>query len=96
MENKTLESAADAALRLAHLKHEVSHAKVLVNDFVEDGKRKAQRIAKRGRVAAEDYVEDTTYYIKRNPWQSVGFAAVLGATAGLIIGLLLTSGRSRH
>ena len=96
MESKTLQGAADAVMRLAHVKHEVSHAKVLVNDLVEDGKRKAQRIARRSMVAAGDCVEDTTYYIKRHPWQSVGIAAGLGATAGLVIALLLTGGRTRH
>jgi len=39
---------------------------------VLDGKRKAELMLKRGFVAAEDRVEDTTYFIKRPPWQSVG------------------------
>jgi ElaB/YqjD/DUF883 family membrane-anchored ribosome-binding protein len=91
MESKTtIESAADAAVKLAHLTHEVSKAKTLVNDFVEDGTRKAQRLVKRGVVTAEDYVEDTTYYIKRHPWQSVGVAAGVGAGAGLLLGWIFS------
>ena len=90
MEGKTIESATDAAINLAHLTHEVSKAKTLVDDVLEDGKRKAQRVVKRGYVAAEDYVEDTTYYIKRHPWQSVGVALGLGAGAGIVVGWLFS------
>ena|ERR1700730_11483450 len=90
MEDRTIEKAADGAAQLAHLTHEVSRAKTLMNDFVEDGKRKAQRMVKRGVVAAEDYVEDTTYYIKRHPWQSVGMAAGVGAGGGLLMGWMFS------
>jgi ElaB/YqjD/DUF883 family membrane-anchored ribosome-binding protein len=90
METKTVEKAVDGAAQFAHLTHEVSRAEELVNDFVEDGTRKAQRMVKRGVVTAEDYVEDTTYYIKRHPWQSVGIAAGAGAGAGLLLGLLFS------
>jgi hypothetical protein len=66
MENKVADNATDAAISLAHLKHEMSKARVLIDDVLDDGKRKGQRIVKRGYVAAEDYVEDTTYFIKRS------------------------------
>lgn len=90
MEAKTIDKTADGALQLAHLTHEVSKVRTLVNDVVEDGKRKAQRTVKRAYVAAEDYVEDTTYYIKRHPWQSVGVAAGLGVGAGLLASWMLS------
>jgi ElaB/YqjD/DUF883 family membrane-anchored ribosome-binding protein len=101
MEKRTVEGAADAGMNLAHLKHEVAKAKTLMNDLVEDGKRNAQRMVKRGYNAAEDYVEDTTYYIKRHPWPAVGMAAGIGAGAGLLAGWLCTrawvmNGTSRH
>ncbi len=88
MESKAVENVTDTAINLAHLTHEVSKAKVLIDDVVEDGKRKAERMLKRGFVAAEDCVEDTTYFIKRHPWQSVGAALGVGAAFGLLAGWL--------
>jgi ElaB/YqjD/DUF883 family membrane-anchored ribosome-binding protein len=90
MENSAIKTATDAAVQLTHLTHEASKAKTLVNDAVENGKRKAKRMAKRGYVAAEDYLDDTTYYIKRHPWQSVGIALGLGAGAGIVTGWLFS------
>ncbi len=84
MESKVVENLTDAGINLAHLTHEVSKSKVLIDDVLEDGKRKAER----GFVAAEDCVEDTTYFIKRHPWQSVGAAVGVGAAIGLLAGWL--------
>jgi ElaB/YqjD/DUF883 family membrane-anchored ribosome-binding protein len=92
---KTIDNATGAAVGLAHLAHEVSKAKVLLADAVGDGKRKAQRLAKNSYVAVEDCIEDTTYYIKRHPWESVAISAGIGALAGLVVGLLCTRGGSR-
>ena len=86
MEGKTMENVMDAAVNLAHLTHEVGKAKVLVNDTIEDGKHKVERTFKRTLVAAEDCIEDTTHFIKRHPWQSVGVAVGVGAIAGLLVG----------
>lgn len=90
MESKAVENATGAAINLAHLTHEVSKARVLIDDVLEDGKRKAERMVKRGVVAAEDYLEDTTYFIKRHPWQSVGAALGVGAAIGVLAGWLTT------
>ncbi len=86
MENSAVETATDAGIKLAHFANEVAKAKTLVEDAVEEKKRQAQRMLKRGYANAEDALEDTTYYIKRNPWKSVGIAAGIGAGAGLILG----------
>ena len=88
MESRTVENVTDAAINLEHLTHQVAKAKVLIDDVLEDGKRKAGRMLKRGVVTAEDYVEDTTYFIKRHPWQSVAAALGLGACVGLLAGWL--------
>lgn len=88
MEAKIKENVTDAAINLAHLTHQVAKAKVLIDDVIDDGKRKVERTAKRGFVAVEDCVEDTTYFIKRHPWQSVGTALGLGAGIGLLVGWL--------
>ncbi|HSE32546.1 MAG TPA: hypothetical protein VLA93_13320 [Pyrinomonadaceae bacterium] len=86
MESKTMENVTDAGINLAHLTHQVAKAKVLIDDVIDDGKRKVERTAKRGFVAVEDCIEDTTYFIKRHPWQSVGTALGLGAAVGLFVG----------
>ena len=88
MESKAVENVTEAAINLAHLTHEVSKAKVLMGDAFEDGKRKAGRMITRGVVAAEDCVEDTTYFIKRHPWQSIAVALGLGAAVGIFTGWL--------
>jgi ElaB/YqjD/DUF883 family membrane-anchored ribosome-binding protein len=90
MESKAIENVTGAAINLAHLTHEVSKAKVLLDDVLEDGKRKAERTMKRGFVVAEDLVEDTTYFIKRHPWQSVGATFGLGAGIGILAGWLFS------
>lgn len=90
METRVVENVTDAAINLAHLTHEVSKAKVLIDDVLADGKRKAERLVKRGFVATEDCVENTTYFIKRHPWQSIGIALGMGATIGVLAGLLAT------
>ncbi|MCM3871491.1 MAG: hypothetical protein ND895_12480 [Pyrinomonadaceae bacterium] len=88
MESKAVENVTDAAINLAHITHEVSKAKVLIDDILENGKHKAERMMKRGVVVAEDCVEDTTYFIKRHPWQSVGTALGVGAAFGVLAGWL--------
>lgn len=88
METKLVDNATDVAVNLAHLGGEISKAKILVEDAIDLGKHKAGRAMKHATMAAEDLVEDTTYYIKRHPWQSVGIAAGLGTTAGLVLGFI--------
>jgi len=86
MEGKTMENVTDAAVNLAHLTHQVAKAKVLIDDVIDDGKHKVERTVKRGFVAVEDCIEDTTYFIKRHPWESVGAAVGVGAIVGLLAG----------
>ena len=96
MENKVVENVNEAAINLAHLTHEVSKARVLIDDVLVDGKRKTERMLKRGVVKAEDCVEDTTYFIKRHPWQSVGTALGVGAGVGMLAGWLTTRTFARN
>lgn len=96
MEGKTMENVTDAAINLAHLTHEVAKAKVLVDDVIDDGKRKVERTVKRGFVAVEDCIEDTTYFIKRHPWQSVATALGLGTAMGLFVGWLTSRACARN
>ena len=86
METNPRETATDKAINLPQLAEQVTKAKVLVNDVIEDGKHKMERTFKRGIVATEDCIEDTTHFIKRHPWQSVGTAVGIGAVVGLLAG----------
>jgi len=88
MESKPLQNVTDEAVNLAHLTHQVAKAKVLIDDVIDDGKHKLDRTVKRGFAAVEDCIEDTTYFIKRHPWESVGTAVGVGAIVGLLAGWL--------
>jgi ElaB/YqjD/DUF883 family membrane-anchored ribosome-binding protein len=96
MEANTTENVTDAAVNLAHLTRQVAKAKILIDDVIDDGKIKAQRTLKRGMFAAEDCIEDTTHFIKRHPWQSVGSALGLGAGIGLLLGWLTSRACARN
>ena len=61
---ETASKIAAAGVDLGLLKKKLEHA-------VEDAVLEAERMAKHGRHAVEDVMEDTTYWIKKNPWQSV-------------------------
>ena len=76
---ETAGKIAAAGVDFGLLKKKLEHA-------VEDAVLEAERIAKHGRHAVEDVVEDTTYCIKKNPWQAVGFAAGAGLGIGLCVG----------
>ncbi|HET8670006.1 MAG TPA: hypothetical protein VFM05_05090 [Candidatus Saccharimonadales bacterium] len=86
MESNPRENVAGQAINLPDLTEQVTKAKVLVKDVVADGQHKMERTFKRGIIATEECIEDTTYFIKRHPWQSVGTAAGIGAVVGLLAG----------
>ena len=86
MESKPMENVTDKAINLPDLAHQVTKAKVLVNDVIEDGKHRVGRTFKRGIIATEECIEDTGHFIKRHPWQSVGTAVGIGAVVGLLAG----------
>ena len=74
------------ASKLAHLTARAAEGKMLAEDLVEIGKRKAQRMVRRGYEAGEDYLDESKHYIKHHPWQAVGIAAGVGAFVGIIAG----------
>ena len=86
MRTETIENGASTGLKFAHLAAKAAEGKILAEDLVEIGKRKAQRMVRRGRAAGEDYLDEATHHIKHHPWQSVGIAAGIGVVVGLLFG----------
>ena len=84
----TVENGKAAAVKLAHLTAKAAEGKMLVEDLAEIGKRKAQRIVRKGLEVGEDYLDESRRYIKHNPWQSVGVALGVGLAIGFVSGLL--------
>ena len=85
-----LQETFEAAGKVADIGLDVAVLKKKVENAVEDAVIDAQRLAKNGRHKLEDVVDDTTYLIKKNPWQSVGYVFGAGVGIGLFTGLLLT------
>ena len=96
MESNLRENVTDRPINLPDLSVQVAKAKTLVNDVIEDGKHKMGRTFKRGIIATEECIEDTTYFIKRHPWQSVGTAVGIGAIVGLFAGWQVSRRRLRN
>lgn len=80
---ETAGNAAVAALDLELLKKKVEFA-------VDDTVLETRRILKHGTYAIEDVIEDTGHLIRKNPWQSVGYALGAGVVFGMIAGWLIT------
>jgi ElaB/YqjD/DUF883 family membrane-anchored ribosome-binding protein len=75
----------DAEKRLAHFSKEAVRMKSTIGEAIEDGTNTARRAVKHGYRAAEDFVEDTTYRIKRDPLTAVGLTFVVGVAAGWLL-----------
>ena len=88
MRTATVDNGKHTGVKLAHLAAKAAEGKILAEDLVEIGKRKAQRVIRKGYEAGEDYLDDTTHYIKHNPWHSVGIALSVGLTLGFLSGFL--------
>ena len=88
MRTATVDDGKSTGIKLAHLAAKAAEGKILAEDLVDMGKRKAQRLARQGYEMGEDYLDESRRYIKHNPWQSVGVALGAGLTLGFIAGLL--------
>ena len=83
-----VDNGKSTGIKLGHLAAKAAEGKIIAEDLVQIGKRKAQRMVRRGYEAGEDYLDDTTHYIKHNPWRSVGVALGVGLTLGFLGGFL--------
>ncbi len=63
-------------------------SRAAVSEALEEGRISAERLLRRGRNAAEDYLDDATYQVKRNPGTAVALAFGAGAIAGALFGLI--------
>jgi ElaB/YqjD/DUF883 family membrane-anchored ribosome-binding protein len=88
---ETAGKIAETGIDIAALKKRVEYA-------VEDAVMDAERLAKHGKYAVEDVVEDATHYIKKNPWQSIGYAAGAAFGVGFLAGWFVTrrNGENSH
>lgn len=93
METAVATNGKHTGFKLAHLAAKAAEGKELAEDLVEIGKRKATRLARRSYAAGEDYLDDTTHYIKHHPWQSIGVALGVGLTLGFFGGFFGTRRR---
>ncbi|HEU5254821.1 MAG TPA: hypothetical protein VFU28_02460 [Vicinamibacterales bacterium] len=77
--------AAREAERLMDLGKGAVRMKVTIAERIEDDVNKARRAVKHGYRAAEDFVEDTTHRIKREPLRSVGVIFIAGMALGWLL-----------
>jgi len=82
----TIETITEAGLDLGLLKKKLENA-------VEETMLDAERLVRQGKRGVEDAMDDTAYWIKKNPWQSVGYVFGAGLGLGILSGWLL--GRRR-
>ena len=86
MRTATVVNGKHTGIKLGHLAAKAAEGKIIAEDLVGIGKRKAQKMIRRGYEAGEDYQDDTTYYIKHHPWESIGVALGVGLTLGFLSG----------
>jgi ElaB/YqjD/DUF883 family membrane-anchored ribosome-binding protein len=84
----TVAKDRNTGVKLAHLAAKAAEGKILAEDFVDVGTRKAQQLVRRGVEATEDCMDETKRLIKHHPWQSVGVALGVGLTLGFLGGFL--------
>jgi len=83
-----VDNGKSAGFKLGHLAAKAVEGKIIAEDLVEIGKRKAQRMVRQGYEVGEDYLDESRRYIKHNPWQSVGIALGVGLTLGFLGGFM--------
>jgi ElaB/YqjD/DUF883 family membrane-anchored ribosome-binding protein len=69
---------------------ELSRLKTETSQAVEDGMIAARRLARRGRAATEDLVDDAAYRIKHDPIRSVAMGLAIGFGLGALVVWLAT------
>jgi ElaB/YqjD/DUF883 family membrane-anchored ribosome-binding protein len=83
-----LKKTIHAGAQLAQTGVDASRVKATVDHAVEDGVAAARRLAKRGRYAVEDFVDEAEHRVKREPFRAVGIALGIGLGIGILAGWL--------
>lgn len=89
-ENSLLGKARHVGDRLMEVGGELSRLKTETSQAVEDGMIAARRLARRGRAATEDLVDDAAYRIKHDPIRSVAMGLAIGFGLGALVVWLAT------
>ena len=89
MRTAVLENGKSTGIKFGHLAAKAAEGKILAEDLVDIGKRKAQRFIRKGYEAGEDYLDETKRYVKHHPWQSLGVVLGVGLTLGFLSGFLV-------
>jgi ElaB/YqjD/DUF883 family membrane-anchored ribosome-binding protein len=89
-ENDKSSLLGKARERLMEAGGEVSRLKTEASQAVEDGVVAARRLARRGRAATEDLIEDATHHIKHEPLRSVAIGLAIGFGMGALAVWLAT------
>ena len=84
--NSRMTDAIETAGKIAAIGIDFGLLKKRLENAVDDAVVEAKRMTKRGGRAMGDVKEDTTHWIKKNPWQSVGYAAGAAFGIGLCVG----------
>jgi ElaB/YqjD/DUF883 family membrane-anchored ribosome-binding protein len=84
--NSRMRNALETAGKFAEAGMDVRLLKKRLETAVEDAFLEAERMAKHGKHAMADVIDDTTYWVKKNPWHAVGCAAGAAFGVGLCLG----------
>ncbi len=90
MQTSAVKQAVKTGAKIAQIGIEAERLKDTVTHAVEDSVKAAQRAAKHGRYAVEDFVDEATYSVKRHPLQSIGITVGIGFALGTMFGLALS------
>ena len=82
--NNLLDKARHIGERLIEVGGAVSRLKSEVSRAVEDGVVAARRLARRGRYATEDLVDDAAHRVKHEPLRSVAMGLAIGIGIGAL------------
>src|SRR5258708_34203670 len=89
MPTTTVQNGKAAAFNLAHLTAKATEGRLLAEDLVEIGKRKAQRIVRKGYEANEDYLDESKRFINDKPGHVVGAPLAMRIRLGFLSGFLI-------
>lgn len=85
-----LKETLEAAGHVATVALDIEVLKKRVENAVEDAVVDARRLAKRGRYAVEDMIDDTAYRMKKAPWRSSGYVFGAGLGIGALAGWFIS------